>query len=141
MKFLLISAILTTLVLSCTKSTPYRELPFDGHMAKISLSGIREDQPEFYSVVIDGKKVSFFLVMINGEIQSYFNACARCYPKKMGFRPEGGYMKCRACDAKYPSEALKEGIGSCSPIPLEGVQKKKTYIITREALLKGTRFF
>ncbi|MEJ2684020.1 MAG: Fe-S-containing protein [Candidatus Sulfobium sp.] len=141
MKFLIIPAVLAILLSSCTKSTPYRELPFDGHSVKISLKGVKENQPVFYSVEIDGKEVGFFLVMVNGKIQSYFNACVRCYPKKLGFSPDGGNMRCRACNAKYPLDELKEGIGSCCPIRLEGVEKNSTYVIDRESLLKGLRFF
>jgi uncharacterized membrane protein len=141
MKLLIVSAVLTTLLFSCTKSTPYGQAPFDGHVAKIDVSAIKENQPKFYSLVIDGKNVSFFIVMINGEIQAYFNACRRCYPRKLGFHPEEGYMMCRACSAKYPLDALKEGIGSCSPIRIEGVEKKKTYVIAKESLLKGLKFF
>lgn len=141
MKLLIIPAVLAMLLSSCTKSTPYRKLTFDGQTIKISLAGIKENQPVFYSVEIDGKEVGFFLVMVNGKVQSYFNACARCYPRKLGFSPGGGNMRCRACNAKYPLDKLKEGIGSCCPIHLEGMEKKRTYVIDRESLLKGLRFF
>jgi uncharacterized membrane protein len=141
MKFLIIPAVLVLLVSSCTKSTPFSKLPFDGHSVKISLTAIKEDQPQFYSVEIDEKEVSFFVVMINGEVQSYFDACAKCYPRKLGYSPDGGDVSCRACNTKYPLDKLKEGIGSCHPIRLEGVEKDKTYIISREALLKGIGFF
>jgi uncharacterized membrane protein len=141
MKSLIIPALLAILVFSCTKSRPYRELKFDGQSVKISLTDIRERKPEFYSVLIDGKKVSFFIVMVNGKIQSYFNACRRCYPRKLGFDPAEGHMRCRACNAKYPLDQLKEGIADCSPIPLKGAEEKYTYIIARDAFLKGVRFF
>ncbi|MEJ2697077.1 MAG: Fe-S-containing protein [Candidatus Sulfobium sp.] len=141
MKFLIIPAVLATLLLSCSKSIPYHDLPFDGQSVSIDITGVRENQPEFYSVVVDGKKLSFFIVRINGEIQSYFNACARCYPRKLGFNPDGGDMRCRSCNAKYPLDELKEGIGSCCPIRLKGIEKKNTYVIARESLLKGIKFF
>lgn len=102
---------------------------------------MKDNQPEFYSLSIDGKRLSFFVVMINGKVQSYFNACERCYPKKLGFSPDHGFMRCRACDAKYPFYKLKEGLGDCSPVRLKGTEKNGTYIITKESLLKGITFF
>jgi Membrane iron-sulfur containing protein FtrD-like len=141
MKFFVIPAVLAILLFSCTRSVPYRELPFDGHSVKINLAGIRENQPEFYSVVINGKRLSFFVVLLNGEVQSYFDACAKCYPRKLGFSSDGGDMRCRACNAKYHLDQLKEGIGSCYPFRLTGVEKNGMYVITKDALLEGNRFF
>jgi uncharacterized membrane protein len=141
MRFLIIPALMATLLFSCTKSVPYHELSFDGNSVKIDLAGIRENQPEFYSVEIDGKRLSFFVVLINGGVQSYFNACAKCYPRKLGFSSNGGQMRCRACNAKYQLDQLKEGIGSCYPIRLKGVVKKESYIITKEAFLEGVKLF
>lgn len=141
MKFFIIPAVLAILLLSCTKSAPYRELPFDGHDVKINRAGIKENQPDFYSVVIDGKQLNFFVVMINGEVQSYFDACSKCYPQKLGYHPDGRDVRCRACNAKYPADKLKEGMGSCHPIRLAGVEKNGIYVITKDALLKGAHFF
>ncbi len=90
---------------------------------------------------IGGKNISFFLVRVNGEIQSYFNACKECYPKKLGFSFEEGYVKCRSCNERWPIESLRDGIGGCSPIQLKGVLKGDKYVVTREALLEGVKFF
>jgi len=98
-------------------------------------------QPRFYSLSIEGKNISFFLVRVNGEIQAYFNACKECYPKKLGFSSETGYMKCRACDERWPLESLRDGIGSCYPIPLRGTLKGDESVITREVILEGLKFF
>jgi uncharacterized membrane protein len=98
-------------------------------------------QPSFYSLSIENKKISFFLVKVNGGIRAYFNACRECYPKKAGFSFEEGYIKCKACNERWPLESLQDGIGSCYPIPLRGNLKGDKYVITREALLEGIKFF
>lgn len=126
---------------SCSDEPSFVQAPFNGHTCEIDVSALAPGQPQFYSLSVDGKQISFFLVKVNAEIQSYFNACSECYPKKMGFRFEEGYIKCRSCDERWPVESLRDGIGSCYPIQLRGVLNGAKYIITREALSEGTNFF
>ena len=126
---------------SCAKGPSYIQAPFNGYTSEIEVSTLMQKQPEFYSLSIEGKKISFFLVMVNGEIQSYFNACKECYPKKLGFSFYEGYMKCRSCNERWPLESLRHGIGGCYPIPLKGVLKGNKYVIAREAFLEGMQFF
>ncbi len=126
---------------SCENHSPYNKAPFDGNKAEIDIGTLKGNQPEFYSVVIDGKAVNFFLIRVNGEIQSYFDACRECFRKKLGFRFNQGFIQCKSCYVKYPPEALKVGIGNCCPIHLRGVLRENRYIITREALNEGKKYF
>ncbi len=128
-------------LISCARGPSYAAAPFNGLTSEIDVSNLMPKQPLFYSLSIDGKKISFFLVKVNGEIQSYFNACKECYPQKLGFSFEEGYMKCRSCNERWPLESLRDGIGGCYPIPLKGLLKGDKYVITREALLEGLQFF
>jgi len=123
------------------KGPSYIAAPFNGYTSEIDVSTLMPKQPRFYSLSIDSKKISFFLIKVNGEIQSYFNACRECYPKKLGFSFEEGYMKCRSCNERWPLESLRDGIGGCYPIPLKGVLKGDKYVIPREALVEGMKFF
>ncbi len=129
------------ILISCAKGPSYIQAPFNGDTSAIDVNALMPKQPRFYSLTIEGKKISFFLVKVNGEIQSYFNACKECYPEKSGFRFEEGHMKCRSCDERWPLENLRDGIGGCRPIPLKGTLRGEKYIVTREALLEGMKFF
>jgi len=141
MKLLIICLTVAFFLCACESHPAYQGAPFDGNKSEIDISNLKENQPEFYSVVLDGKTVIFFLIKVNGEIQSYFDACQECFRNKLGFRFNEGCIQCKACDMKYPPGALKEGIGSCAPIHLKGSLQENRYIITREALIEGKKYF
>ena len=141
MRLLLALSCLMYILISCAKEPSYIQAPFNGYTSEMDVSTLMPKQPRFYSLSIEDKNISFFLVKVNGEIQSYFNACKECYPKKLGFSFEEGYVKCRSCNERWPMESLRDGTGGCYPIPLEGVLKGDKYVITREALLEGLQFF
>jgi uncharacterized membrane protein len=141
MRLLLALSCLMYILVSCTKGPSYIQAPFNGYTSEIDVSTLMPKQPQFYSLSIEGKMISFFLVKVNGVTQSYFNACRECYPKKLGFSFEEGYVKCKSCNERWPVESLQEGIGGCRPIPLKGVLKGDKYIITREAIMEGMNFF
>ena len=141
MRLLLAIPCLMYILISCAREPSYIQAPLNAHTSEIDVSTLMPQQPRFYSLSVQGKKISFFLVKVNGEIQSYFNACKECYPKKLGFSFEEGYMKCRSCDARWPLESLRDETGGCCPIPLKGVLKGDKYVITRESLVEGLKFF
>lgn len=135
---LIISALV---MVSCQKTPLYKEPSFDGNNYVIDLGGLTENRPDFYSVLIDNRRVSFFLVLLNGEVQAYFDACRKCYPHKMGFRFSDGFMVCKYCSERYATDKLKEGIGSCYPIHLNGTVVRGKYLISTEALSIGVKYF
>jgi uncharacterized membrane protein len=141
MRPFIIVVCLVCILCSCSNSPLFFQAPFDGYTSEIDVSSLKPRQPQFYSLSVDGKKISFFIVKVNEEIQSYFNACRECHPEKRGFRFEEGYVKCRSCNERWPLDSLRYGIGNCYPIPLKGVLRGKKYVITRQALLEGTTFF
>lgn len=127
---------------SCNKMPVYKSAPLnrDGDIA-INIKTLRERVPEFYTFDLGGQKIDFFLIRINGDVQSYFDACAMCYPKKLGYRVEGEEIVCRACTLRYTPDELKTGKGSCHPIPIRGRIEKETYIITKGAIKAGSNYF
>ncbi|MBF0559022.1 MAG: DUF2318 domain-containing protein [Nitrospirae bacterium] len=141
MRLLLALLCLMCILTSCTGAPSYIQAPFNGYTSEIDVGVLMPRQPMFYSLSVENKKISFFLVKVNGEVQAYFNACRECYPKKMGFRVENGHIKCRSCNEWFPVESLQQGIGSCYPIPLKGELKGAKYVITKETLLDGVKFF
>jgi uncharacterized membrane protein len=139
-KFLLLVFIVLFLG-SCSQRPVYPEAPFDGKEVRISLTGIETGKPVFYSVVLDTKRINYFIVKTEGDISSYFDACAKCYPRKLGYRLEGDQVVCRACGVRYATGDLKEGIGSCYPIKLQGRVEGNVYVIDRKALEAGEKYF
>jgi len=129
------------ILISCAREPSYIQAPFNALTSEIDVSTLMPQQPRFYSLSIKGKKISFFLLKVNGDIQSYFNACKECYPKKLGFRFEDGFVQCRSCNERWPMESLRDGVGGCCPGKLRGVLKGDKFIITREALQEGMNFF
>ncbi len=141
MRHLFVLAGLILILCSCAKGPSYIQAPFNGYTSEIDVSTLLPKQPRFYSLSFEGKKITFFLVRVNGEIQSYFNACRECYPKKLGFSFEEGFMKCRFCSEQWPLVSLRDGIGGCCPIPLRGVLNGDKYVINRDAIMEGMKFF
>jgi uncharacterized membrane protein len=119
----------------------YPEAPFDGNSVRIELADVPEKKPVFFSFSTDTRRINFFLFKTNGDIESYFDACGKCYPQKLGFRLEGNRVVCRACEVSYHLDDLKAGIGSCYPIKLKGRVEGNTFIIDKQDILKGDKFF
>jgi len=142
MKYLLFAACLVLSLSACSRTPAYREAPLKGDMVAISLDGVMEDRPVFFSFTTDeGRRVNFFLLRKEGEVKSYLDACARCYPRKLGYRAEKGRVVCRACDVGYHNHSLKHGIGSCYPITLQGAVTGGSYTIREEDLRRAARYF
>lgn len=129
------------LLFSCNQKPSYRSAPFDGQKVSIDVGLLREAVPEFYSVVLEGKKINFFVLLENGEVASYLDACKECYFKKLGYRHDNGAMVCRACNVRFPLEKLDTGIGGCYPIRLHGSRVGDAYIVDRDALRPGIKYF
>jgi len=134
--------ILCLVLCSCARKPVYPVAPFERGSVRIELSALSEKKPVFYTFR-EGKEkgINFFVLKLNGEVQSYFDACAKCYPKKKGYRQAGDRLDCRACDVTYSVYDLKEGIGSCYPIRLKGRIEAGSYVIDREDLLQGGKYF
>jgi uncharacterized membrane protein len=138
-----ISILLGLIILfsSCSIKPVYPEAPFDGTSIRIALAAIPEKIPLFFTFTVNKQKINFFLLRRNGDIESYFDACGKCYPQKLGFRLDNEQIVCRACDISYHLDDLKDGIGSCYPIKLKGRVEGNTFVIEKEEVLKGEKFF
>jgi uncharacterized membrane protein len=129
------------LSLSCESQPRYPRAPFDGDRVAIATETLRHLAPEFYTAAVDGKSVNFFVMMKDGEVLSFFDACRECYSKKLGFLVDDGHIMCRACKVRYPIDQFMKGIGNCYPIKLEGSMNSGRYMITMDALRKGVELF
>ena len=129
------------LLSACSKKPVYPEAPFDGNGIRIDLSSLPEKKPMFFTFFSDKLGINYFLLKRNGNIESYFDACGKCFPRRLGFRHAEDHVVCRACDVSYRLDDLKDGIGSCYPIKLKGRVEGKIFVIDKKDVLEGERFF
>lgn len=137
---IILCAFLVFIAFGCRKTTLYHEVIPEGDFIKLDISKMIDGKPVFYSFIYEGKIINFFVLKIDGSISSFFDACIRCYPKRLGYFPQEDKLICKACNVGYPISNLK-GIGSCYPIILEGRTEGETYIIRKEKLIEGIRYF
>lgn len=123
---------------ACTQKPDYPKA--SGEPISVKMSSLKGSEPLFMSLVNNETRIDFFVINGSGTVESYFDACMKCYPKKMGYRPQKGRLSCKACDVTYPYEALK-GIGSCYPIELKGRLEAGSYVIERGDVIGGEKYF
>jgi uncharacterized membrane protein len=132
---LLSAALLLLVVVSgCSRRPAYPEPPLTADAVIIAVSDLRTDLPRFFTYRQEGGEVNFFVVRTGGEVLTFLDACGRCYSKKLGYACEKGAVYCRACNERYPIEALAKGFGSCKPIRLESEIRDGKLYIRREKL-------
>lgn len=136
----ILAAALAVALSACTSRPEHPPAPIAGGEVRIALDEIEGRGPVFYALVHDGKKIGFFVVQAPGGIESYFDACAKCYPKKLGYRAAEGKLQCRACGLWYEMDDLG-GVGSCHPLPIKGRVDGNSYVIEKETLIRGAGYF
>ncbi|MBI5639980.1 MAG: DUF2318 domain-containing protein [Nitrospirae bacterium] len=134
-------AVALILVSACSKMPSYPQAPFDGKSVSIDIRKLGENKPVFYTFLSGQKKINYFVVRLDNSVQSYFDACAKCFPKRLGYRLDGQEVYCMACDVRYSIHELKDGLGSCYPIKLDGRAEGDLYIINKQSLLQGGKYF
>ncbi|NOX19784.1 MAG: DUF2318 domain-containing protein [Nitrospirae bacterium] len=137
----LISVCIIILVTSCQGKPAYEPVEVKKGYVIIDITGLKDSEPSFYSVKLNKKRIDFFLLRLGKDIESYLDACMKCYPNKKGFRADGFYLICKYCNERYPLDSLQKGIGSCYPIPLKGYLEGKLYKIDIKTLEKAEKFF
>ncbi len=125
----------------CSKMPVYPEAPFDEAGVRIPLNKFDGEKPVFFTFYNGKSKINYFVVKTDDSYRAYFDACARCYKKKSGYRLDGSRVICQACDVNYSVNDLKVGIGSCYPIKLEGRVEGSVFVINKEAILAGGKYF
>jgi uncharacterized membrane protein len=128
-------------LLSCSAQPVYTDAPVSGEYVVIDIKNLKNGQPQFFTYHYGDKKISFFLVREKGEILSFFDACQKCYPHKLGFRSENSYVVCKYCNERYPLSEIKSGIGTCYPVKLEGRLEGDFYKIPLKRLAEKTGLF
>ena len=129
------------ILFACSNGHVYEEAPFNGSKVIIDANMLKEGVPVFYTLRHNGRHINYIVMKTDNDIQSYFDACAECYPEKKGFRHEDGSLVCNLCNVGYSLHTFKEGKGSCYPFKLEGILKDNVYEIDKDTIIKGKRYF
>ncbi len=125
---------------SCARKPEYQAAPSSEGTIKFSMNEMEEGKPVFRSHEHEDTRIDYFVLKVNNTVESYFDACAKCYPKKLGYRTEGRELVCVACGQRFHIEGLK-GFGSCYPLPIKGSIEGDVYVIEEKELLKGAKYF
>ena len=134
MRYLLIAVLFLSVlnIAGCNRLPQYPDPLIKDNRVVINTLELKEKTPEFYTVDVNGGKANFFVLKISGKIESYFDACVRCFKDKKGYSAESRSIVCRSCGVTYPLDMLKDGFGSCHPIQLQGEIRGDQYIISLE---------
>jgi uncharacterized membrane protein len=124
---LVLITIILAVAVGCSRQVRYPSPPVSGSDIVISITSLPLDVPQFYTLSVSGKPVSFFVLRLPDKVVSYFDACVNCYRQKMGYAHEHGFVVCRACGTNYSIYKLDKGVGGCYPILLKGTVDGGTY--------------
>jgi uncharacterized membrane protein len=137
----LTSAVLLFTMFSCSRQPEYSPAPQSNGNIVIDVSTLKQEVPQFHTYHYKGKKISFFVLRIDDKVNSFFDACASCYPHKQGYSYKDGYVTCRYCNLKFSVYKLERGLGSCYPVKIEGRLEKGKYLIPVKTLEEGVEMF
>jgi uncharacterized membrane protein len=119
---------------ACTRQQKYAAPTVVDSTVVVEVSSLQPETPRFFTYRYDSKNINFFVLRMNTGVQSYLDACASCYPHKLGYRCEGGSVVCKECRMKFSVYKLEKGIGGCYPIRIEGRAENGKYLIPLAAL-------
>lgn len=126
---------------ACSKDSSYPLAPRIGQDVEIDAGSLKPDVPRFFTYRYARKDINFFLLRTSGNTLSFLDACAKCYPKRLGYRYHDGFFICRACNEKYSVAEVEKGFGSCFPIRVEGRVHGSKYAIPAAELEKSAHRF
>jgi uncharacterized membrane protein len=130
------SSLAILFLFSCSGRPTYPEPPLRGADVVIAARELLQGNPSFFTFPYHGKTITFFVIKKGDRILSFLDACAKCYPSKLGYRPEGQHIVCRKCGTRYSVADIENGFGSCFPIKIEGRVQDGEYHIPVSLLEK-----
>ncbi len=107
----------------------------------LNTESLEEMTPVFYSVDLENVRVDFFIVKVDGAIESYMDACKNCYRHKKGYKIDDDEVICIHCGNRYGLDTLKASRTSCYPLPLKGKMEGGMYVIALTDIVDAGRFF
>ncbi|MCI4627037.1 MAG: Fe-S-containing protein [Candidatus Magnetoovum sp. WYHC-5] len=107
----------------------------------LNKSSLENNNPIFYVVQIDKKKITFFVLKTANKVYSFFNICATCRAYQLGYKAQKDYIVCKSCQMEVQYEELPVGVGGCYPYRLEGYEEGEFYIIKESDMAVGKKYF
>jgi len=126
---------------SCSKQPSYQSPLLRDSNVVVDIASLKPEVPVFFTYRYLGKKISFFVIKIDGKVLSFIDACENCHHAKLGYRFDKGFLVCRLCNVSYPVSEIERGIGSCFPFPLTGRIQDGQYLIHVSMLQKMANKF
>lgn len=133
---IVVTVLALTVGSACSRQPVYAPPVVQGTDAAVAVSGLTPDVPQFFTLRSQGRNISFFVIRMEGKINSFLDACASCYQHKRGYRfdQKDSVVTCRYCDMRFSTYKLEKGLGGCYPIKIEGRIHNETYFIPLTAL-------
>lgn len=119
---------------SCSRQAVYPSPPLAGTDVIIDVSGLQPEVPKFYTYSWKNRRINFFVLLIDGRVSVFLDACASCYPRKRGYTYDNGAVVCKECGIRLSVYKLKKGLGGCFPVGIEGSVINGKYHIPVSAL-------
>jgi uncharacterized membrane protein len=114
----------------------------DQGSVSIPLTQINDGKAHFFTIRSDGADVRFFVLKSNdGVVRAAFDTCDVCYRYNQGYRQEGDFMVCNACDQRFRSDQVNEIKGGCNPAPLERTIVGDKLVIAEADIGQGAWYF
>jgi uncharacterized membrane protein len=114
----------------------------DQGSVSIPLTQINDGKAHFFTIRSDGADVRFFVLKsTDGVVRAAFDTCDVCYRYNQGYRQEGDFMVCNACDQRFRSDQVNEIKGGCNPAPLERTIVGDKLVIAEADIGQGAWYF
>lgn len=126
--------IAVSIVSACSRQPLYPPPPISGGEIAIDIASLHAEVPQFFTLSVSGRPVSFFVIRMNNGAQAYFDACVTCYPQKRGYAYRDNRVICRKCNMDFSIYKLDKGVGGCYPIKLQGRTEGGRFLIPITAI-------
>ncbi len=114
----------------------------DQGRVSIPLAQVSDGKAHFFTIRSDGTDVRFFVVKSSdGVVRAAFDTCDVCYRYNQGYRQEGDFMVCNACNMRFRSDQVNEVKGGCNPAPLERTIVGSNLVIAVADIGQGAWYF
>ncbi len=112
-------------------------------VVRIDVSSLKSPEVRFFHFINRGNQEVEFFVARDGEarLQVAFDANEVCYKKRRGYRAEGEWVVCNACEKSFRIAGINSGGGGCKPVPLDFQEVDGQLVLKEDDLLRGWRYF
>lgn len=112
-------------------------------LVRIDVASLKSPEVRFFHFINSGNQEVEFFVSRDGQdrLQVAFDANEVCYKKRRGYRAEGEWVVCNACDKSFRVAEINDGGGGCKPVPLVFREDGGQLVLREDEILRGWRYF